>query len=138
MTCRQGRTKKLYSLHLTCFTVFSSESCFVLVLIRAFQTLFISGSFCISSPKGWRLQWWALPVAAAEGSRGFCPCFQRETATLVRVSDATFHSLVYILPRVLPENYGHYVFMSGHELQYLRDQYAQISCCYYQGSRNPR
>lgn len=113
MTCRQGRTKKLCSLHLACFTVFSSESFFTLVLIRAFQTLFISGSFCRSSPKGWRLQQWALPAAAAEDSRGFCPCFQRETATVVRVcllSDATVHSLVHMLPCVLPKNYGRYCF----------------------------
>lgn len=72
--------------------------------------------------------------------RRFCPCFQRETATVVRaclLSDATIHSLVHNLPCVLPENYGHYSFMSGHELQYLRDLYTQTPCCCYQKSRNP-
>lgn len=119
MTCWQGTTKKLCSLHLTCLIVFSSESFLALALIRAFRTLFISCSFCLSSPKGWRLQQWVLPVAAAEGSKGLCPPFQRETATVLGVcllSDATVHSVLHILPCVLPENDGHYVFMSGHEL----------------------
>lgn len=80
-----GKAEPRSCIPLTCFTVFSSESFFALVLSRAFQTLFISSFFCLSSPKGWRLQRWALPVAAAEGSRGFCSCFQRETATVVRV-----------------------------------------------------
>lgn len=140
MTCRQGRTKDLYSLNLTCFTVFSSKSFFALVLIRAFQTLFISHSFCLNSPKAWRLQQWALPVAAAECSRGFCPCFQKETATVVSVPLVRCHSsqpaaypALCITWKLWP-----LCFYVRSWTAVLRDQYTQTSCCYYQKSRNSR